>query len=242
MRKPTLILSAAALTLAGTGSLVAQDNARPDRAAPVTKAQFTERAGAMFARMDANSDGVIDAADREARQAQRFARLDSDGNGEVTQAEMQAARDQRQARVAERRAERMERRAERRVERSADRFTRLDSDGSGGVSQSEMAAAREQWAERRAERRAERGTAGQPAAERRGKRGMRGGMMAGLVRQADADRDGTVTRAEFDAAVAAHFARIDANGDGTIEADERRTARQAMRAEMQQRRAARMAQ
>jgi hypothetical protein len=44
-----------------------------------------------------------------------------------------------------------------------------------------------------------------------------------MARMADADKDGTVTQAEFTTAALARFDRADANGDGTISGEERRT-------------------
>jgi Ca2+-binding EF-hand superfamily protein len=56
---------------------------------------------------------------------------------------------------------------------------------------------------------------------------MRGGMRQHgmqMLKKADSDGDGAVTRAEFDAAVAARFAHADSNGDGSISAEERKAA------------------
>ncbi len=232
MRKVTLALSAAALALV-SGSLAAQPADRADHGAALTQQQFKERAAAMFARMDANGDGTINAADRAARQADRFARLDTDRNGEISRSEMEANAEQRRARMAERRERRAERRAERapeRAERMAERrearFAMIDVDNNGALSQAELAAARERRAEARAERRA----ASDARSGQGMKRGKRGGMMHGLLRQADANGDRAISRAEFDAAVAAHFTRLDTNRDGTVTAEERRASRQAMRA------------
>jgi hypothetical protein len=50
--------------------------------------------------------------------------------------------------------------------------------------------------------------------------GWRGGGAA-MFRSADANGDGVVTRAEYQAAVDARFARLDANGDGVLSPDER---------------------
>ena len=66
----------------------------------------------------------------------------------------------------------------------------------------------------------------------RGKRGGKHGgrdMIRGLVRQADADGDRVVTRAEFDRTVASHFAKMDSDGNGTVSAAERKAARLAMK-------------
>ena len=52
-----------------------------------------------------------------------------------------------------------------------------------------------------------------------GQGGWRGG--GGMFRMADANGDGVVTRAEYQAAVDARFAQMDANGDGVLASDER---------------------
>lgn len=220
-------LSAATLALAcaaGATVVAAQPGERP--AGDLTRAAFTERADKMFEKMDLTGDGRLDQADRAAHQAQRFGKLDGDSNGEVSKAEMQTAQEARKAKMAERRAQR-EAKAGQKMER---RFARLDQDGSGGVSQAEMDAAREQ----RGEMRGQRGDRAEAQGKRGGKRaGKHGGrdMMRGLVRQADTDGDRVVTRAEFDRTVAAHFAKMDADNNGTLTAEERKTARAAMRAE-----------
>ena len=46
-----------------------------------------------------------------------------------------------------------------------------------------------------------------------------------MVRGADADNDGSVTQAEFTTAALARFDRTDANSDGTVSRDERRSER-----------------
>lgn len=68
------------------------------------------------------------------------------------------------------------------------------------------------------------------------KDGMHKGPMMGmmLMRMADTNKDGTVTRAEFDAAVKQHFDTVDANKDGTITTAERRAAHAQMKQQMQQ--------
>ena len=47
-------------------------------------------ADARFAKMDANGDGSINAADREAKIKERFAEMDADKNGAITEAEFVA--------------------------------------------------------------------------------------------------------------------------------------------------------
>jgi Ca2+-binding EF-hand superfamily protein len=108
MKTTTLVLAAAAaLALAG-GAAYAQAPANagqgPARGADMTRAQAEQRAAAAFERMDANKDGVLDAADREARKAQRserraerlqarFDKLDTDKNGAISRAEFDAPRE-----------------------------------------------------------------------------------------------------------------------------------------------------
>ena len=107
--------------------------------------------------------------------------------------------------------------------------TRLDTDNSGGVSQEEMASAREKAGEMRGKR-----------GGGKMRRGGRGGGMAGhvrmMMRQADADGDKRITRAEFQAAHAKHFAMLDADGDGQVTAAERKAAQEKMRAARGERR------
>lgn len=153
----TIALAAAGLTIGGAA--IAQDRPeRPDRGADMSRADAEARAAAAFARMDANSDGVLDTADREARQRARFDRMDADGNGQVSYEEMQAAREgQREARQArraeagERRGEAGERRGRRGAHRMAmrgagpqmmgQRLRQADTDGDNAISQAEFTAA-----------------------------------------------------------------------------------------------------
>lgn len=68
--------------------------------------------------------------------------------------------------------------------------------------------------------------------------GMGGGGMGGammFLRDADTNHDGKITRAEYDASVKARFDAMDTNHDGKISKDERKAARDKMRAEMRER-------
>jgi len=71
----------------------------------LTRAEAQAQATAMFAKMDANKDGKIDAADREASraamQAKRFASLDANGDGSISKAEWDQHDAGRQAKRAE---------------------------------------------------------------------------------------------------------------------------------------------
>lgn len=83
-----------------------------DGNATQTRAEAQARAADMFARMDANKDGKLDAADRAARraemQAKTFERLDANKDGSISKAEW----DQHGADRAAKRAERGEKRAD----------------------------------------------------------------------------------------------------------------------------------
>jgi hypothetical protein len=78
----------------------------------VTRAEAQASATAMFAKMDANKDGKLDATDRAAQHAEMrakaFERLDANKDGNVSKAEWDQASADRQAK----RAERGEKRAE----------------------------------------------------------------------------------------------------------------------------------
>ena len=87
----TISLAAGALLLAGTA--VAQTTpAAP--AAEMTRDAAQQRAAQMFTRLDANADGQIDAADRQARTENRaenrFDRLDANSDGAISRTEFAA--------------------------------------------------------------------------------------------------------------------------------------------------------
>lgn len=62
--------------------------------------------------------------------------------------------------------------------------------------------------------------------------GRMGGMGMMMLHMADANKDGSVTRAEFDAAVKQHLDQVDTNKDGTISPAEHRAAHAAMKKHM----------
>jgi hypothetical protein len=178
MRKLTLSLIAGAAAVAFGGAASAQETPAPQ--APqreMTRAAVEQRADQAFDRLDANRDGKLDQADREARQKIRFDRVDTNHDGEVSYAEFAAAR-----------------------------------------------AAPPRGYHPRAFNRFGHGSAGHRGA---------------LARVADADKDGAVSKAEFQARILRRFDRLDANHDGTVTADEAKAARDNMRQQWQSRREAR---
>ena len=159
--------------------------------------------------------GPVTRADMLAQTAQRFAALDANKDGVVTQAEFDQAREAMKARHAEQRKQRMD-----------ERFTRLDTNKDGQLSKAEYDAGHAQ--------RPDKARAG--GAEGHGRmrfhRGHRGGMAGGaggFFTRLDANKDGKVTLAEFQAGPVAMFDRADTNKDGTVTPAERQAARKAMR-------------
>lgn len=173
MRKLTLALSIAALTLSGAAIAQTAPAAPARERAPMadqTRAQAQARAEAMFQRIDANKDGTVDQADRQARRSQMFDRLDTDRNGSISRAEFDAQTAKRAERqgAGKRTARRGHggKRAmmaaagpltrEAFVNNALTRFDRTDANRDGTVTAAERKAAREamrgQWRARAAER------------------------------------------------------------------------------------------
>lgn len=117
----------------------------------------------------------------------------------------------------------------RRAERAGDRFAKLDANGDGSISRAEFDAGHAA--------RPDRG----PRAERAGQRESRRGGAHHAMRGQGRER-GPVVIAEASAKLGERFAKMDANRDGVISADERRAAMSAQREQRQERRAARQAQ
>lgn len=163
----------------------------------------------------------------EAQVEARFARADSNRDGFVTQEEVRV-------RAEARRAQRQERRGERREQR----FERLDANNDGSISRAEF---NERPALRGGDREERRATRGERRGQRFARRGGRGGgfMMARFGARAfaamDLNRDGRVALAEAERAALERFDRLDSNRDGTIGLEERQAAREAFRGRMRER-------
>ncbi|WP_420143924.1 EF-hand domain-containing protein [Sphingobium sp.] len=162
--------------------------------------------GGMMMQADTNKDGKISKAELTAALEARFAKMDVDKDGQLTSKDRDIRRQQR----------------------LDQRFATLDADKNGQISKAEFAAGHQARADRRAE-------AGKPEGRGWGRhhRGPRGGMMqGGRGGFGDANKDGTMTKAEFMARPLAMFDRADANKDGFVTADEMKAARQQMRGDM----------
>lgn len=147
---------------------------------------------------DANKDGKLTKAEVTAASEAAFAKMDLNGDGKITKEERDTLRQKR----------------------FDDRFAKMDADGNGQVSKAEFQAKRDARQEKVAEWRAKKG---EPDGKRMGRMHHRGGKMGGMWGK-DADKDGTLTRAEFMARPMAMFDRADANKDGTVTAEEMKAA------------------
>ena len=150
-----------------------------------------------FAKMDTNADGVVTAAELQARALARWTESDANKDGKVTADEMKA---QCTAHKQERFTKRdtngngtLERAEVQKMPEAV--FTKLDTDKSGTLSQAELAS----------------------GPHKHGDQGPRG---EGRALRGDVDQDGAVTQAEALAGVTKKLARMDANGDGTLTQDE----------------------
>lgn len=167
--------------------------------------------------------------------AQR-AKLDTDGNGQVTRAEAQAAANAAWTRMDANRDGKLD--AADRAARQSARFDRIDADKNGAISRAEFEAMHQNRGMKRAGMAGHEGHKMGPGHKMGGGKGRGGHGLMAMGKMADTNNDGAVSRAEFDAGVAKHFAMVDANNDGTITKDERQAARQKMRAMWQAQRAA----
>ncbi len=158
---------------------------------------------------DARADRSMTRAEAQAHAEAMFARLDVNKDGKLDQAD-RAARD-------------------------AQMFQQMDTDHNGSISQEEFAAHHQ-----RGQHDGPQGgppPAGEPAGPGgpggRGHGGHDGPGDGGMMmRMADTNKDGAVSKDEFVAAALKRFDAMDTNKDGTVTAQERRAARQAMRGEM----------
>jgi len=153
---------------------------------------------------DSNDDGIVTRAEMQAQTDARFAMMDVNKDGKVDQADRDAMRADRQAK----------------------HFAMLDKDGNGQISKQEFDAAHASMGMR--EDMGKRGGGDGHWGRGHGHGGRGGGMM---LRMADANGDGTITKAEMDAAAAKHFDAMDADKDGKITVAERQAAHEKLRAQ-----------
>ena len=169
------------------------------------------------AKVDADGNGTITRAEAQASATTRFARMDVNKDGKIDQADRQLRRETMKTRM----------------------FERLDTDKNGQLTKAEFNAGSGHGGRGKRVATNDQDDAG--VAHRGRGHGRRGGMM-GMGRMADADSNGAITQAEFQATALKRFDAMDANKDGQVTQAERETARTQMKAQWQQQRAARQAQ
>ena len=167
-----------------------------------TKADFDAKTRSRFARLDTNSDGVVDASEAEAaverrmerrmrrrgvgRRMERMTRrFDTDRDGKVTKQEVE--------------------------QHVSERFSRADLDGDGKITDADLPPMM-------------RGRDALSAAGdgmRRGHRGRRGSRMLRRLRAANVNKDAEVTIQEMQDFATRRFARFDRNGDGAVDKADR---------------------
>jgi Ca2+-binding EF-hand superfamily protein len=179
---------------------------RGHMARPTTRAEVQQRIQRLFARVDANRDGVITRDEIEAARALRGNRQGLRGQGMSGQ--RGAMRD------PARRGERM--------------FARLDANHDGVITRGEFdaaMAARQQRMGARGDMGPRQGMGGGAHLGRAGMGGFRGQMFDRM----DLNHDGRVSIQEATSAALQAFDRADTNRDGIVTPEERRAARAAFR-------------
>ena len=149
--------------------------------------------------------GPISIAQFETHTAERFAAIDADGDERISSDEFNAA-DVRPPRFMRRSHHRHSR-----GEGRGPKFEAIDADGDGSISREEFDAARTAG---------HRG--GKPKRDGEGGKPDKAAMKERLFSRLDADEDGFVSQAEFNAPVE-RLRALDANGDGQVDRDERRS-------------------
>lgn len=157
--------------------------------------------------MNPMADKIVTRAEASAHASAMFDKLDANHDGKLDPAD--------------------------RTARQIEHFKKIDSDGNGAISQAEFLAvhARKQGEPGMGQGRGKGGMEGPGAMGHEGHRAM---PMMGMVmlKMADTNKDGAVSREEFVSAAMAHFDKADANHDGNLTPDERRAAMKAMHEKM----------
>ncbi|MEO1969240.1 MAG: EF-hand domain-containing protein [Sphingomonadaceae bacterium] len=160
--------------------------------------------------------GDVTRAEAQAKAEKMFDKMDVNHDGVLNQADREA--------------------------RMAERFDKIDTNHDGSISREEFMAAHQrmgpkgQRGEHRMGADGQRGT-GERAGKRMHRGGKHHGRMGGmmLMRIADPNHTGTVTKQAFVNAALTMFDKADLNHDGTVTPAERKAAREAMKAKWQDR-------
>lgn len=218
MQKLILLGSTAFAVVLGGGAAVA-DNIHGKMQRTEVRSEVPADVTRMFARLDANKDGFVTQQEMDALREQRVERMenrdehfdaarmmgkfDANKDGRITRAEADAAITARKTAKGKDVAG-----------HGADRlFARADVNKDGVLTSAELASLKPN------EKRMERLAKGH------------GGPMGHMFGAADPNKDGKISLAEAQAVALQHFDMADANHDGQVSPEERKAARQKMRAE-----------
>ena len=173
--------------------------------------------GAMKHGPDADGNGTITRAEMQAQTAKRFAKADANGDGVLNEADKAA--------------------------RMGQMFDKMDTDKNGAINRAEFTAAHSAMggADHESMDHTKMGGSGMGDHKMDGDKmdgshpgmgghrmGSGGGGPGMMLRMADANNDGAVTRDEAMAAALKHFDKMDANKDGQVTKVERQAAMKAM--------------
>lgn len=164
---------------------------------------------AVYAAAPKERDATMTRAEVSAKANEMWARLDVNKDGVVNPADREARR--------------------------AAMFDRIDANKDGSVSREEFAAGhpgREGRGDHAGMAHDRAPGEGHRMGHGRRHGGMGGGMGKMMLHMADANKDGSVTKAEYDTAVTQHFDKVDKNRDGSITPAERQAAHAEMKAHM----------
>ena len=171
----------------------------------MTRAEVQGHVAQMFARVDANHDGVITKAETDAAHQAMAAKRQSRQGGHAT-GKMGAMGAMHHDPAAA--------------------FDRIDANHDGTISRAEFVAAHAKREQKMGDMKGMGGMGG--IGGMGGMRQMHGGMADRIFEKSDTNHDGRVTQAEAQAEAFAHFDMMDANHDGRVTSDERKAARQMM--------------
>lgn len=212
-----LFVAAIISTMLTAGAAMAMQADGPARA-PMTKAQALARADARFDAMDTDKDGKLSAAEREAAAGAMRDRMGA-RQGQMAQRRGGGQAGGRMLARIDTNGDGVISREENRAGAEA-AFARMDTNGNGTIDADE--------------RRGPQARAGQrEQGKKMGRHGGGGARQGGIAAMmGDSNRDGTITRAEYDSQSAERFAMLDTNKDGQIDPAEIKARRDRMAARM----------
>ncbi len=171
-------------------------------------------AAAMFERYDTNNDGFIDSDELKAAREKKFEKLDTNTDGFIDAEELKAHQAKWQEKAKEKRLERIDNH----VKRTEELFDKLDTNNDGSISREEYAVHVENAKERatKMRERLEKSEGEREAkGERKARHGKKHGGQMGMLMKLDADKDGKISKAEFEKGEQ-WLMKLDTDKDGKI--------------------------